>query len=87
MRKRKQNTRKGAGDRKTDKKGKGKGGKAHFKTFGEGGAQEEVWDEASEESKAATAMKLMAKLQPLTEGKKTKKTKKTYIWNDTLVEY
>ena len=75
---------KGAASRKKDKKGKGGGGKAHFKTFGEGGGQEEALGEISEDSKAATALKLMAKLQPLTEGEKTKKT---YIWNDTLLEY
>ena len=55
-------------ERKKDKKGKGKGGKARFNTLGEGKGGEEAQDDITEESKAATALKLMAKLLPLTEG-------------------
>ena len=45
-----------APDRK--KKGKGKGDKkAHFKTFGEGGGQEEASDEPTADSKAAPLLR------------------------------
>ena len=74
--------------RKRRRKERAEGGKGRFNTLVDGEAsvegEDEAPDDSTEESRAATATKLMAKLLPLTEGEK--KTEKTYVFNEALME-
>ena len=73
-------------------KGGGKGGRFNVLADGEADEEEEDEDEgeASEEEDEATdqqagrALKIMAKLLPMTDGEKV--TKKTYVYNEALQE-